>query len=229
MIFPAQVVWPLWPVPCSFPFPLSGGRFHEGCSSVAQHVVSQNSELQVCCLHCRFRSRAWTRTCGMGMAPLRCTLLLAADTWTPYAGCCVTGLAWSWTSSGRAPSTTPLRTSRWRCVWRWSWQTSSTRCAPWTSHTVLFQCLNILVQHGATPDYHESRHKSAGCSCCKGESQEKVSCASRRSIPNWATAREIRQGLRAAEPIVEIVKVKFALKQAMKTQRGSRGITLLFL
>ncbi|XP_021918560.1 espin isoform X3 [Zootermopsis nevadensis] len=35
------------------------------------------------------------------------------------------------------------------------------------------ECLNILVQHGATPDYPEARHKPTGCSCCKGESQGK--------------------------------------------------------
>ncbi|PNF25806.1 hypothetical protein B7P43_G11745 [Cryptotermes secundus] len=34
------------------------------------------------------------------------------------------------------------------------------------------ECLNILVQHGATP---EVRHKPTGCSCCKGDSQEKCS------------------------------------------------------
>jgi hypothetical protein len=54
----------------------------------------------------------------------------------------------------------------------------TTRCSPRYSYTVLFQCLNILVQHGATPDYPEARHKPAGCNCCKGEPHEKVSCAS---------------------------------------------------
>lgn len=44
--------------------------------------------------------------------------------------------------------------------------------------SVCFQCLNILVQHGTVPDYYEERHvngKLHGCTCRKGDPQQKVS------------------------------------------------------
>jgi hypothetical protein len=48
----------------------------------------------------------------------------------------------------------------------------------------LFQCLSILVQHGATP---EVRHKPTGCACCVDEAQEKVSHGSMRSHQSAAS------------------------------------------
>lgn len=143
-----------------------------------QEIPFSELGYRVCCLRFRSRSRAWTLTCATGTARRLSTSLRAVATRRRCAGCCVTALASCWTSSGRARSTTQPRTSRWRCA-----RCTITRCArsavrPETHTFFLFQCLNILVQHGATPDYPEARHKPTGCSCCKGESQGKVSPAS---------------------------------------------------
>lgn len=39
-----------------------------------------------------------------------------------------------------------------------------------TANLLILQCLNVLVQHGTTPDYGESKH---GCSCIRKDQQVK--------------------------------------------------------